>query len=117
MTYSGILATSYNQTWSASSWADFYTNGTGGNLALVELTVDVPGTGAACSVAFMVTDASGHQVSPILPLTSLSVNGGAAQYQGLTCIPNGYKIQIYCTVASGSPNPLVAGATLIGGVF
>jgi hypothetical protein len=116
MTNSGILATSYGQTWSASSWTDFYTNGTGGNLALVELTAEVPGTGTACSVAFMVTDASGHQLSPILPLTSLSVNGAAAQYQGMTCVPNGYEIQIYCTVASTS-TPILAGATLIGGVF
>ena len=116
MTNSGILATSYGQTWSANTWTDFYTNGTGGNVALVELTVEVPPAGAACSVSFAVTDASGHLVSPIIPLTSLSVNGAAAQYQGMTCVPNGYKIQIYCTVASTS-TPILAGATLIGGVF
>ena len=116
MTNTGYLATSYGQTWSVNTWTDFYTNSSGGNLALVELTAEVPPAGVACSVSFAVTDASGNLVSPIIPLISLSVNGEPAQYQGLSCIPNGYKIRIYCTVASTS-SPIVAGATLIGGVF
>jgi hypothetical protein len=114
MTLTGISASTNGLSFSANTWTDFYTNGTGANVALVNLNTECV-LAAGCAVAVMVTDASDNNVTPVLPLTALA-QYGEVNLNTLVIIPNGYKVRIFCSVASAS-SPIVCGASLIGGMF
>ena len=114
MTYTGsLIPLTYGQTFSANTATLVYTNSSGGNLALVQLNVECI---SAASVKFYVTDAGGANIyMPLMPLTSYSAGQGA-NMDMMVVIPNGYKIYIYCSVASSTPS-IIAGASLIAGMI